>query len=65
MLARSRLFSYSGAGKMLKYIIAVTALALPLAAQAQQSDRIHDSGMPHVEHVEGVEYAKDTPLQEP
>ncbi len=50
---------------MLKYIIAVAALSLPVAAQAQQSDRMHGSGVPHVEHVEGIEHAKDTSVQEP
>lgn len=50
---------------MLKYLIAVAALAMPLAAQAQQTDRMHGSGMPHVEHVGGTERATDLTVQEP
>ncbi len=50
---------------MLKYFIAVAVLALPLAAQAQQPDRMHDSGVPHVEHVGGIERATDLSVREP
>jgi hypothetical protein len=49
---------------MLKYFIPVAALAMPLAAQAQQPDRMHGSGVPHVEHVEGIERATDLSVQE-
>ncbi|MBT4908267.1 MAG: hypothetical protein HOK98_01570 [Rhodospirillaceae bacterium] len=50
---------------MLKHIVTVAALMLPLAAQAQQTDRMHSSGMPHVEHGAGMAQAESVSVREP
>ncbi|MEP4378492.1 MAG: hypothetical protein ABJ215_04830 [Alphaproteobacteria bacterium] len=54
---------------MLKYIVTVAALMLPLAAQAQHADRMHNSGMPHVDHGRdhgvGMERVESVSAREP